>query len=211
MEQHAKDPFSVLRSFVRQPKARERCDLCGVGLLRGHDHLIDPGTQKLVCACTACALLFPSNGPTKYKRVPRRVQLFGNFQMTDSQWDTLLIPIGMAYFVTSTIEGRVFSFYPSPAGATQSMLELDSWNDIVEQNPALAAMEPDVEALLVNRLDHVRGGSEYYLVPVDRCYELVGLIRSQWRGLSGGTEMWEEIRRFFNELKAQAVPEAKSA
>jgi hypothetical protein len=131
--------------------------------------------------------------------------------MADSHWDSLLIPIGVAYFLKSSVEHRVLSFYPSPAGPTESMLSLDTWNDIVRENPVLVEMEPDTEALLVNRLEHVRQGSEYYLVPVDKCYELVGLIRSRWRGLSGGTEVWQEIQRFFNGLKERAVPERAHA
>jgi len=113
----------------------------------------------------------------------------------------LLIPIGLAFFLKSSTEGRVIALYPSPAGPMESMLSLDAWEDIVADNPVLDTMETDVEALLVNRLNH---GGEYYLAPVDRCYELVGLIRSNWRGLSGGTEVWEKIRRFFEELKEGA-------
>ena len=203
--------FSNLRGFVRQPKARERCDFCGTGLLTQHEHLIDPKTRKVVCACTACAILFPSQGPTRYKRVPKRIKLLNNFKITDAQWDSLLIPIGMAYFVNSSVEDRVLSFYPSPAGATESLLEFEAWSEIAHENPALDAMEPDIEALLVNRLDHARGGSEYYLAPVDKCYELVGLIRSNWRGLSGGSEVWEKIRQFFEELQDRSVPERPNA
>jgi hypothetical protein len=47
--------------------------------------------------------------------------------------------------------------------------------------------------------------SEYYLVPVDECYRLVGLIRARWKGLSGGTEVWEEIARFFDGLRQRAT------
>jgi hypothetical protein len=131
--------------------------------------------------------------------------------MTDAQWDSLLIPIGMAFFLKSSIENRVLAFYPSPAGPTESMLSLETWNDIVEENAVLLAMESDTEALLVNRLDHARRASEYYLVPIDKCYELVGLIRSQWRGFSGGTEVWQGIQRFFDDLKERAAPEVTNA
>ncbi len=146
-----------LRGLLRERDRREHCDLCGTGLGPGHPHLIDPATRKMICACQACALLFPSSGPTKYKRVPRRVRSLSNFQMTDAAWDSLLIPIGMAFFLESSVEKRVLAFYPSPAGPTESMLPLDAWNDIVQENPAIAGMEPDVEALLVNR---VNGASE---------------------------------------------------
>ena len=97
--------------------------------------------------------------------------------------------------------------YPSPAGATESLLELESWNDIVGQNPALNQMEPDVEALLVNRLGYSRGYSapEYYQLPIDECYKLVGLIRAHWSGLSGGSEVWQQIGEFFRSLQSRAV------
>jgi hypothetical protein len=68
-------------------------------------------------------------------------------------------------------------------------------------------MESDVEALLVNRVGHARGftAPEYYVLPIDECYKLVGLIRANWRGFSGGTEVWQEIARFFDALKQRAT------
>jgi Family of unknown function (DUF5947) len=191
--------FATLRSLTRTPRTNERCDMCGTGVLHQHQHLIDPVSRRLVCTCDACAVLFYQGGEKKYKRVPRRVRFLADFQMTDAQWDSLLIPIGLAFFLENSPENRVLALYPSPAGSTESMLSLEAWGDIVQENPALAEMEPDVEALLVNRLD--RAG-EYYVAPIDKCYQLVGLIRSNWRGLSGGTEVWEKIRDFFVELKA---------
>jgi hypothetical protein len=121
--------------------------------------------------------------------------------MTDAQWEDLHIPINLTFFFHSTPAARVLAMYPGPAGATESLLSLESWRDLVDNNPALGQMEADVEALLVNRIGLVR---EYYLAPIDTCYKLVGLIRSQWRGLSGGAEVWEEIRRFFSELKERS-------
>jgi hypothetical protein len=191
--------FATLQRLTRNPRANEHCDMCGVGLMHQHQHLLNPASKRLVCACDACAVLFCQSGETKYKRVPRRIRLLADFQMTDGQWDSLLIPIGLAFFVENSLENRVLALYPSPAGSTESMLSLEAWFDIVQENPVLAEMESDVEALLVNRLD---GRAEYYLAPIDKCYQLVGLIRSNWRGLSGGTEVWGKIRDFFGELKA---------
>jgi hypothetical protein len=191
--------FATLRGLARKPDAAEHCDLCGASVAREHQHLIDPALRKLICSCDACSVLFSGRGETKYKRVPRRVRFLKDFSMTDAQWDGLLIPIGLAFFLKSSTEGRVLAMYPGAAGSTESQLHLDTWTDIVRDNPVLDHMEADVEALLVNRLNHP---AEYYLTPIDKCYELVGLIRSNWRGLSGGTEVWEKIRDFFTELKA---------
>jgi hypothetical protein len=191
--------FATLQNLTRKPREAEHCDLCGTGLRHQHQHLIDPVSRRLACACDACAILFQQSGETKYKRVPRRVRFLKDFQLTDGQWDSLLIPIGLAFFVDSTPQGKTLALYPSPAGSTESLLSIEAWWDIVQENPVLTEMEPDVEALLVNRLDRV---GQYYLAPIDKCYQLVGLIRSNWRGLSGGTEVWEKIRGFFEELKA---------
>ena len=199
--------FAVLRQFARKRKVVERCEMCSQELAAEHEHLVEPANRKLICACGACAILFEGQSGTKYKRVPRDVLFLRDFQLTDAQWEGLMIPIEMAFFFKSSPQGKVIALYPSPAGPTESLLSLDSWDDIVQGNPALNAMREDVTALLVNRVGHVRGASpaEYYLVPIDECYKLVGLIRTHWRGLSGGTEVWREIAAFFASLKKRAA------
>jgi hypothetical protein len=144
---------------------------------------------------------------TKYKRVPRRVLALEHFQLSDAQWESLMVPISMAFFFRSTPDARVVAFYPSPAGAIESLLPLETWTDIEAANSIVKEMEADVEALLVNRVGHARGfnNPEYYILPIDECYRLVGLIRANWRGLSGGTEVWQEIARFFEEMKQRAT------
>lgn len=205
--------FDLLRQFVRRPSTAERCEMCSKELGPAHQHLLDPISRKLMCACDACAILFNNQGQTKYKRVPRRIRFLPDFRMTDSQWDGLMMPINMAFFFKSTPQGRVIALYPSPAGATESLLSFDTWEEIEAENPVLLEMEADVEALLVNRIGHARGFSnpEYYLVPIDECFKLVGLIRSRWQGLSGGTEVWREIGNFFAELKARSPQIAERA
>jgi len=198
--------FGILRQFVRRASTVETCDMCSRELADNHQHLLDPLSRKLVCACDACAILFNAQGQTKYKRVPRRIRFLPGFRMTDSQWDGLMMPINMAFFFKSSPQDRVIALYPSPAGATESLLSFDTWDEIERDNPPLLEMEADVEALLVNRIGHSRGFSqpEYYIVPIDECFKLVGLIRSRWQGLSGGTEVWREIGQFFNTLKARS-------
>lgn len=195
------NPFAVLRKFVKPRAVVERCEMCSATLPSEHEHLVEPATRQMVCACQACAILFSGQGTLKYRRVPRRIRYLSTFQLTDAQWDGLTIPINMAFFFYSTPARQVLSLYPSPAGATESMLDLESWNEIVEANPILESLEPDTEALLINR---VRGAGDYYLVPIDECYKLVGLIRTHWRGLSGGSEVWEVIGKFFEDLKEKS-------
>jgi hypothetical protein len=211
MPQMQYSPFTSLQNLVRQRDARERCELCGVGLSSAHQHLIEPIDRKILCACDACALLFDSPTRTKYKRVPRRLRLLTGFQMTDAEWDSLMIPIGMAFFFHNSPQQATVAIYPSPAGATESHLSLEAWQDVVARNPALARMQPDVEGLLVNRLGVPNRAAEHYIAPIDRCYELVGTLRTHWRGLSGGAAVWEHIGRFFEQLKSQATPELSHA
>ena len=201
--------FDVLKRFVRaRSVTAERCDLCSIELGPDHPHLVEPATRRLVCACQACAILFSGAAETRYRRVPERVQYLPNFQLSDAQWEGLMIPINMAFFFQSSPAGKVIVLYPSPAGATESLLDFESWQEIVECNPVLQGMQEDTEALLVNR---VQTAHDYFIVPIDQCYRLVGLIRTKWKGLSGGTEVWEAINGFFAEMKARATPAKEAA
>lgn len=167
-------------------------------LPKGHGHLLDVKTRRLSCACEPCSVLFLHRGTSTYRRVGRAVRRLADFALSDAEWDALRIPIGLAFFVNSTAESRVMAFYPGPAGPTESLLALEAWTEVAASNPAVAAIEPDVEALLVNRVGAAR---DYYIVPIDRCYELSGLIRLHWRGLSGGEEVWREIGGFLARLR----------
>lgn len=198
--------FGALRQFVRRKRDAERCELCSAEIGTRHSHLIELNSRKLLCACDPCAILFSAIG-AKYKRLSHRVLSLADFHLSDGQWEGLMVPINMVFFFRSTPDGRVVALYPSPAGATESLLELETWRDIEDANPILKEMESDVEGLLVNRVGHARGfgAAEYYVLPIDECYKLVGLIRAHWKGLSGGTEVWQEIGKFFESLKQRAT------
>ncbi len=181
------------------PAEVELCDLCAAPVPPGHRHLVDLEDRRLMCACRACALLFDSKaaGGGHLRLVPTRRRRLEGFVLDDARWDRLRIPVDMAFFFHSTPAERVSAFYPSPAGPTECLLELEAWTELEAANPILGEMEPDVEALLVSRARDMR---EHWLVPIDDCYELVGLIRTHWRGFGGGEEVWAEIDRFFDDL-----------
>ena len=139
----------------------------------------------------------------RWKLIPRDARALPDFRITEAQWNALSLPILLAFLFHSTPAGKAVAMYPSPAGAMQSLLPLTSWETMMVENAALAEMQPDVEALLINRLE---GAGEYYIAPIDICFELSGLIRLHWRGLSGGEKVWGEIRSFFERLKSQSMP-----
>jgi Family of unknown function (DUF5947) len=196
--------FAALRRFARARPVIERCDFCSAELGELHQHLIEPERRRLVCVCGACAILFGSQGETTYRRVPRRIRYLPDFRMTDAQWEGLLIPIQLAFFFHSSVAGRVIALYPSPAGPTESSLDLAMWDEVAQDNPALKRMSPDVEGLLVNRSARAGGAPDYFIAPIDECFKLAGMIRANWRGLSGGEEVWKEIGRFFADLKTRS-------
>lgn len=179
--------------------ALERCELCGEVIPANHRHLLDLQSRELMCACQACKILFDRKeaGVGHYRLVPDRRLRIEGFRLEDEDWAALEIPVDMAFFFHSTRDERVSAFYPSPAGPTESLLRLDAWQDIERANPVLLSLEPDVEALLVNR---ARGARQHFIVPIEDPYRLVALIRSRWRGLTGGQEVWEGIEGFFAEL-----------
>jgi len=198
--------FQALKRFARRPAEQERCELCGTAIAPAHEHLLELVSRQLACACQACAILFSGQTGQRYKRVPARSQLLRGFHITDVQWESLLVPINMVFFYRKSSSDSVSAAYPSPAGAVESQLPLETWQEIAAENPLIDAMEPDVEALLVNRMGEQRGFPEhqYFVVPIDQCFQLVGLVRTHWRGLSGGDEMWRRLQSFFADLTARA-------
>jgi hypothetical protein len=187
------------RSAAGIQAAQERCELCSEPIAPEHRHLLDLRSCELMCACRACALLFDRRaaGVGHYRLVPDRRLRIDDLELDDLAWEELRLPVDIAFFFRNSAEGRVTAFYPSPMGPTESLLRLEAWAELERRNPVLETMEPDVEALLVNR---ARGARRHWLVPIDDCYGLVGLIRLHWKGLTGGKEVWTEIARFFDSL-----------
>jgi hypothetical protein len=178
--------------------------MCTEPISDAHGHVVDLTARNLMCACRGCYLLFTSEGAggSHFRAVPDRYLAFSDFELSAPQWDSLQIPVSIAFFFINSSLDRVAAFYPGPAGATESELPLDTWSEVVEANPALSTLIPDVEAFLV-RAQSNRGGAECYLVPIDACYELVGRLRKLWRGFDGGSEANTAIDEFFTGVRAR--------
>jgi hypothetical protein len=182
-----------LRRMAR-PIGEERCDLCRVAVPDDHRHLLQLAERRILCVCEPCRAL--RSGDPELRPVGTRTLWLQDFVLPDDVWDGFRIPIGLAFFLHSSVTGSVVAMYPSPAGATESELRFESWSRLVELNPVLRDLEPDAEGLIVDR----RLGAAA-IAPIDRCYELVGLIKSRWEGISGGDGVDRAIAEFFVGLR----------
>src|SRR5436309_2106503 len=172
----------------------DRCEMCAVEIGEWHGHVVDVEHRGLMCTCRPCALLFTQEGAAggRYKTVPERYRYAANVPLAAATWDSMEIPVVTAFFFNNSVLERTVAFYPSPAGATESLLSLEAWNDLLAALPEFADLLPDVEALLVCKGD---SGFEFFAVPIDACYQLVGLVRMHWQGFDGGEQAWAEVRK----------------
>jgi hypothetical protein len=180
--------------------ANERCDLCGLPIPEDHRHLLALVERRIVCSCEACWAMRAGEGD--YRPTGNRTVWLPDLDVPDDLWASFQIPIGLAFFMHSTVTACVVAMYPSPAGATESELHFETWRRLVELNPALDDLEPDIEGLIVNRLSDP---AVYAIAPIDRCYALTGAIKLTWEGISGGTGVGEAVSRFFEDLRREAV------
>ncbi|MDH6709483.1 hypothetical protein P3T27_006231 [Kitasatospora sp. MAA19] len=187
------------------PPRPERCEFCGLDLPPGHRHLVDTEERALTCACTACGLLFQQPGASdgRYRSVPARCLVDPDGPLDERSWSVLGIPVGTAFLFRNAALDRLLACYPGPAGATESELDEEAWQRALGESRLAAALEPDVEALLLRRDGRL---VECFLVPIDVCYELVGRLRLCWHGFDGGAEARAELDAFFARLAVRARP-----
>jgi hypothetical protein len=205
----SRSPLGTLRRInsSRPPVMEgERCDMCSAPVADEHQHVVDLSTRSLMCTCRPCYLLFTdAEAQMRYRAVPDRYLAFPGFVLGQGDWDDLQIPVGLAFLFKNTTQDRVVAFYPSPAGATESELSMAAWDRVLEANPGLDSVLPDVEALLVRGTREDEGFS-CHVVPIDTCYELVGRMRMTWRGFDGGQEARAALEEFFAMVEARSVP-----
>jgi Family of unknown function (DUF5947) len=204
------DPALVagLRRFVRPPAPAQppvagegpRCELCPISLPADHKHLLDLDERRIVCVCPTCWSM--RSGDARYRPTGSRTLWLENLDLPDDLWAEFQIPIGLAFFLRSTASGKVVGLYPSPAGATECELDLDAWDRLVAADPVLEDLDPDAEALIVNRLHQPHA---HAIAPLDDCYRLVGIVKATWEGISGGAAMEAAVQRYFDDLRAEAL------
>jgi hypothetical protein len=181
----------------------QKCEMCAEPIGEWHGHVVDVEGRGLMCTCRPCALLFTKEGAAggRFKAVPERYRYAADVPLAEATWDSIGIPVAMAFFFTNSKLGQTMAFYPSPAGATESLLSLEAWTDLLAATPTLADLLPDVEGLLVHKGE---SGFECFAIPIDACYELVGLVRMHWKGFDGGEEAWTAIHEFFDGLRERS-------
>jgi uncharacterized protein DUF5947 len=204
------DPALVagLRRFVRAPQSNQpapsgdgpHCELCPLSLATDHKHLLDLEERRIVCVCPTCWSV--RSGDARYRPTGSRTVWLEGLDLSDELWAEFQIPIGLAFFLRSSASEKVVGLYPSPAGATECDLDLGAWDRLVAANPVLEDLDPDAEALIVNRMatPHVHA-----IAPLDDCYRLVGIVKATWEGISGGSEMEAAVQRYFDDLRATAT------
>lgn len=181
-------------------EAEEHCELCGASLPPDHRHLLHLDERRMLCACETC--WSTRSGEPAFRPAGVRTAWLDDFDLPDEAWAAFQIPIGLAFFMLTGEPERVYAFYPSPAGATESEIDDAAWAKLRELNPALSDLEPDCEALIVNRMGEPH---QHVIAPIDDCYRLVGMIKAGWEGISGGAGPREAIERFFAELRVKSA------
>ena len=196
--------ISGLRGLAR-PKpptpvsTEERCDLCGTTLPPGHRHMLNLYERQIVCVCESCWAL--RSGESDFAPTGNRTLWLEELELPEELWAQFRIPIGLAFFMHSSVTDCIVAMYPSPAGATESELHFETWSRLVEMNPVLRTLEHDTEGLIVNRISDPPA---FAIAPIDRCYMLVGLIKASWEGISGGVAVERAIAAYFDELRGEA-------
>ena len=201
--------LSVLRRIATRPPPDpdlQTCDMCAEPITSDHPHVVDIQSRQLMCTCRGCGLLFTGESAhQRYRTVPERYLSFPDFELSEAGWESLDIPVGLAFFFSSSVLDRVVAFYPGPAGVTESELGLAAWTEVLEANPELDLISDDVEALLVRAPDHDQE-AQCFLVPIDACYELAGRLRAVWRGFDGGQDARAVITDFFGTIDSRSKP-----
>jgi Family of unknown function (DUF5947) len=166
----ARSAINRLRAFARSANESDgaaRCDVCRAVLADEHPHLVAPGALALSCACLACV----ASPPPGRLAVPRRADRL-DAERAGAAWDRLGLPVNLGFVLaTGAPEPRWIARLPGAAGAT--LAELGDHAGTIVREAVGDGLAPEVEALLFDRSRRVA-----YLVSIDRCFELTGILRA---------------------------------
>lgn len=203
----AYDVLARIRANRTTPtRAGESCDMCAEQIPDEHRHVVNAEGRQLMCVCRGCYLLFTDQHATlRYRAVPDRYLAFPDFALDRRRWEALQIPVAVAFFFHNSHLDRTVAFYPGPAGATESELGLESWNDLRAADPRVDTLADDTEALLVRVPDNENAAPVCHLLPIDTCYEFVGRLRMLWRGFDGGQDASRYMSEFFETVAERST------
>ena len=137
------------------PAPGERCEMCSEALDERHPHVADLTGRSILCCCRACGMLFTSRAAARgrYCTIPDRWLRDPDLTLAAAEWERFQIPVRLAFFFRNSVQARIVAMYPGPGGATESDLPLDAWDELLADAPLGQELQPDVEALLVDRGD----------------------------------------------------------
>jgi hypothetical protein len=187
-----------LRRLKEAERGEEYCDLCSAALPPEHKHFVQSVSHRLICTCNVCSLLL--SGAEMYRAVGPAIQRLYKLDISDAEWRILGIPVGLAFFYI-TDDRNVIAVYPSPAGPVRAQIDVSDWKATLGALPVFENLKPLVESVLIDR----NRDTHCCLVPIDRCYELIGTIRRLWQGFSGGAAVQQEIQHFFENLQQETA------
>ncbi|MGD9620403.1 MAG: DUF5947 family protein [Mycolicibacterium sp.] len=202
---NAYDVLSRIRANRTTPQpSGELCEMCAEPIADEHRHVVNVEGRQLMCVCRACYLLFTDRQATlRYRAVPDRYLTFPDFALDRRRWEAMQIPVGLAFFFRNSYLDRTVAFYPGPAGATESELDLEAWEELRDADPRVGLLADDTEALLVRVPPDGSAPCDSavcHLLPIDACYEFVGRLRMLWRGFDGGQDAYQYMDEFFETL-----------
>ena len=193
--------YRSLRQFVRSRPRPSAASCAAIGLAAEHSHLVEPASRQLVCSCDACSILFSGQQSRAISTGSQRRRVLAGLP-TDR------CPMGRS---TSTDQPGLF--HDKHAGRPRARLlpESGRGHRIAPGARGLARLgggEPDPRPTRAGCRSTPgqsdEQGSRVLPRPIDECYKLVGLIRANWRGLSGGSGSLGGSGQFFTRLKKRS-------
>ena len=207
----ARSPFSLASARRRVPGGRSRRRALR-DLRRGDRRRPRPPRRSRrpcpamrLSAAATCSSSPTAPAATGSEPCPTATCPSPDFRLSPEQWDSLQIPVSVAFFFVNSSLDRVAAFYPSPAGATESLLPLETWSDLVAANPelsTLAARRRGVPRPLRTRRQRARvlPGARRHLLRARRA------AAHDWRGFDGGREALDALAAFFDRVRDRARP-----